>query len=282
MREKQFKKSILLSVIAIAAYIVCLIFDIRFLLKWNGYGEMDSALGVFVPLILLHLIFPVLAILWFRKGKNAGPEGKKSPASAGAIIALLITALVAWYAYMTANTMVDYVYKSKNGRGDMTLEEFQRKATLPITSADLHDGVWDAAITNTSRGENCSPQLSFDAVEGASYYVIYMVDETANNWVHWYAEVPGTELSRGANPGSYVGPYPPRGSGPHTYTIYVYALSGPPGILKYDGAYPEFDRPWLGADALWSGVLNIKDNTKHPILYGNVLAYGYIEGTYES
>jgi phosphatidylethanolamine-binding protein (PEBP) family uncharacterized protein len=106
-----------------------------------------------------------------------------------------------------------------------------------------------------------------------------MVDESANNWVHWYAEVPEPDLDHGSNAGKYIGPYPPEGSGDHTYAVYVYALADKPGV-KYDGEYPEFDEPWFGADSLWSGILNIKDSLQRPTLYGNVISYGYLEGTY--
>ena len=51
-----------------------------------------------------------------------------------------------------------------------------------------------------------------------------MVDESANNWVHWYAEVSEPGSDHGSNIGKYIGPYPPEGSGDHTYAVYVYAL----------------------------------------------------------
>ncbi len=111
-----------------------------------------------------------------------------------------------------------------------------------------------------------------------------MEDESANNWVHLYADdVHKTKLASGANQTEYdgnpsfkyVGPYPPAGSGDHTYTIYVYALKGKPDF-ELDA---EVDEPWLQADDLYYDHLNISKrgdiNT-----YGNVLAYGYISGVY--
>ena len=88
----------------------------------------------------------------------------------GSLAGLFIMLLVAVYAFATANAMVEYVYNSKNGRSDMTIEDFKAKASMIVTSDDLENGVWDVSITNTSQGQNQSPQLSFDKVEGASYY----------------------------------------------------------------------------------------------------------------
>ena len=281
MGEKYCKNSVIASSVALSAYVICVFADIWFLIRWNGYGELVNASVVFIPLMLVHLVFFILAIIWYKnrnKMKEEDVKGKKRYAPVGSLAGLFIMALIALYAYATANAMVEYVYNSKNGRGDMTLDDFKAKASMTITSDDLKDGAWVSNITNTSKGQNQSPQLSFDKVEGASYYVIYMVDESANNWVHWYAEVSEPESDHGSNIGKYIGPYPPEGSGDHTYAVYVYALADKPGV-KYDGEYPEFNEPWLGADSLWSH-LNIKDSHKRPILYGNVISYGYIEGTY--
>ena len=59
------------------------------------------------------------------------------------------------------------------------------KETFALSSGDLHDGVWDTVITNTVNGENVSPQLSWEPVDGAECYAIYMVDTSANCWIHW-------------------------------------------------------------------------------------------------
>lgn len=86
-----------------------------------------------------------------------------------------------------------------------------------ISSDDLHDGVWDTVITNTDYGKNVSPQLSWEPVEGAKSYVIYMVDTSAGNWLHWRAgNITETTLEQGsATECEYIGPYPP--SGTHNY-----------------------------------------------------------------
>ena len=252
-----------------AAYALCLINDLIFIIKWISYGEMEDVITLFVLLMIFHLIFLILAIVWHVKGR----------AARGSILLLFILGCFALMSISTANSMAKYIYKSRHGTYDRTIEDFKEKAIMKVTSESLVGDRWSYDITNTDAGQNLSPQLSFDEVAGASYYVIYMVDESANNWVHWYAEVSQTELEEGANPGQYIGPYPPEGSGDHLYTIYVYALADKPDF-RYEGEFPEFDEAWFGADTLWAGFLNVKDGSTDPERYGNVIAYGYVSGTY--
>ena len=146
------------------------------------------------------------------------------------------------------------------------------------------DGIWDSRISNTETGSNQSPQLSFAPVDGADHYVIYMVDESANYWVHWLAvDVHETELNTGENQKygndgefRYVGPYPPVSSGEHVYTVYVYALRAQPD----SDLELKFDEPFLRGDYLYYDYLNISERG-NPDRYGNVLAYGYLSGVYE-
>ena len=265
---KEFIYSKLMKWLYAAAYILCVIFDIRYLVRWFSYGEKESAITLFIPLMIFHLVFPILAFVWNKKGK----------APSGAILLLLILVGCAIMSINTAHTMTKYVYQSKNGTYDKTIDDFKNASIMKVTSESLIGGRWSYEITNTEDGMNLSPQISFDEVSGASYYVIYMVDESANDWVHWYAEVSQTNLEKGANPGQYIGPYPPAGSGDHTYTIYVYALADKPDI-NFDGEFPEFDETWFAGDTLWT-ILNVKDAAANPKIYGNVIAYGYISGTY--
>ena len=269
MRDKFFKSPVCISYLMV--YVLCVILDIRYLVKWTGYGESESAMALFIPAMILHLVFVILPIIFFRQ-KNTS----KQP-----VIILLILTPLALFSISTINSMTEYVYKSRNGTYDKTIADFQKNATMQVTSESLVNGRWIYGIASSGKGSNLSPQLSFNPVDGASYYVIYMVDESANNWVHWYAEVTGNSIDLGANVGQYIGPYPPEGSGDHTYTIYVYALEDKPGV-RYDGNYPEFDEPWFAGDILWAGVLNIQDATLSPALYGNVLEYGYISGVYSN
>ena len=79
---------------------------------------------------------------------------------------------------------------------------------------------------NNPLGSNESPQLTWDAVDGAAYYAVCMFDEDAN-WLHWLVlDLEETGLEQGAftSPGEYVGPYPPANSGQHHYRIEVFAL----------------------------------------------------------
>ena len=140
---------------------------------------------------------------------------------------------------------------------------------ITLTSEDLHDGVWDADITNTSNGSNRSPQLAWEPVAGASCYAVYMVDTTANYWLHWKSlNIPETSLAAGAASGTeYVGPYPP--SGTHEYEIRVYALkeAAEEDQSRFDSGNSKFEQVIAALDQNSSGS-------------GNVLAYGTLSGTY--
>ena len=91
------------------------------------------------------------------------------------------------------------------------------------------------------------------------------------------------ELSTGANKKEfrdspefkYIGPYPPEGDGDHVYTIYVYAMKAKPGRDRE----MEFDEPSLSGDYMYYDYLSIS-KVGDPNEYGNVIAYGYISGTY--
>ena len=141
-----------------------------------------------------------------------------------------------------------------------TLAEFE------VTSEDLHDGIWDTVITKTKNGSNVSPQLSWEPVEGAQSYIIYMVDTSASNWMHWKSgNITETNLAQGsADENEYIGPYPPDGK--HTYEIWVYALEKPteniPG--KFDDINGKFD--------------DYKDQIGET---SKILAAGHLSGTYK-
>ncbi|MBP7187138.1 MAG: hypothetical protein KBA55_10325 [Ruminococcus sp.] len=67
-------------------------------------------------------------------------------------------------------------------------------SVFELASDDLHDGVWDSDITNTFNGSDRSPQLSWKPVDGASDYVIYMIDTGAGNRVHLKLDAPLIQL----------------------------------------------------------------------------------------
>ena len=143
--------------------------------------------------------------------------------------------------------------------------------TFELTSDDLNDGVWDEEIAATMTGENVSPELSWEPVDGAQSYVIYMVDTSAYFWIHWKIDdVTETDLPQGwAEGATYAGPCPPHGS-THTYDIYVVALRN--DIDRARGTVrtqnPNFAQFIRGLDT------DVDGNT------GNIISYGYLSGEY--
>ncbi|MBQ5519191.1 MAG: hypothetical protein IIT90_03735 [Clostridiales bacterium] len=105
--------------------------------------------------------------------------------------------------------------------------------TFEVTSADLNDGVWDDIISNTDIGENKSPQLSWEPVEGAKVYAVYMFDTNTNGYLHWRSGgITETSLPEGwASPLDYNGPHIGHGY-THNFDIYVIALKAPVERLK--------------------------------------------------
>ena len=145
-----------------------------------------------------------------------------------------------------------------------------------VTSTDLVDGVWADVISNTNRGNNVSPELKWEAVDGAGEYIIYMVDMNTPDmivcgFIHWKSNgITVTELPQGWAPSSdFVGPWPPAGI-THIYEIYVVALKEPVERLKggVNANNPNFESFITGLDTDSEG------NT------GNILAYGKISGTF--
>lgn len=145
--------------------------------------------------------------------------------------------------------------------------------SFELSSETLVDGTWDDIISNTDKGENKSPQLSWNTVEGAECYAIYMVDIDAQHWIHWKSNaVTETTLPLGwAANSDYVGPYPPSGS-KHTYDIYVIAMKKPVERLKgaMNGDAPKIQQFIDAIDTDMDG------NT------GNIIACGHISGLFEN
>lgn len=116
---------------------------------------------------------------------------------------------------------------------------------MKVTSKGLSNGVWNEKITNTSYGENVSPELTWSAVDGAAEYAVYMVDPDGHNWLHWRVTgFQGTHLDEGEMPdgSEYVGPYPP--SGTHRYIVTVYALKAKPDSIpgNFDSSNASADK----------------------------------------
>lgn len=140
-----------------------------------------------------------------------------------------------------------------------------------VYSDDLIDYMWDPKITNTNDGENLSPELRWDVVEGASKYVVVMID---GKWLHMDVVTDKFSLESGAigknGPGNeYVGPYPPYGS-LHTYSVFVFALKD-----DCEDYHMNFDTAGNDIDFIYLNLDKGKDGKKF-----NVLAYGRLDGHY--
>lgn len=162
--------------------------------------------------------------------------------------------------------------KEKSGVLAYDGDELVSKYTsFELKSENLKDGVWDDAISYTDRGSNQSPQLSWEPVEGASCYAIYMVDINMHYFIHWVSsDVTETELPLGwAKETEYVGPYPPDG-GTHTYDVYVIALKNPVERLK--GGLNSITQKMQ--DFIDSTDTDADGNT------GNIIAIGHLSGDF--
>ena len=144
---------------------------------------------------------------------------------------------------------------------------------ISVTSDSLtSDGKWLTAICSTRAnppGFNLSPQLSWDRVDGAECYAVYMVDNSAGYWLHWIAKnVKETELPTGAEleESSYIGPYPP--SGTHEYEVIVYALKKAPE--KYPGTFD--------SNSVSLSMIESELDTAGGVS-GNIIGKGSIKGT---
>ena len=149
-----------------------------------------------------------------------------------------------------------------------------------VTSESLDGKYWSDACAFT--GGNASPQLSWEPVEGASTYVIYMVDLTAMNIIHWKADgITETNLPQGSatsafsrgevSKADYVGPNPPSGS-TNQYNIYVFALKAP--VERVKGSIGS-QAPKL-KDFVDSLDTDAEGNT------GNIVAVGRVIGYYSA
>jgi len=171
-------------------------------------------------------------------------------------------------------TTVEVETTTEAAEPEVLHNEFFRDSDIPtfeLTSEDLHEGVWDTVITNTVAGSNVSPQLTWEAVPEAACYVVYMVDTSSGDWVHWKTNnVTETTLAQGWAPESeYVGPYPPPGM-THDYEVFVVAIKEP--VERAKGAFnsnnPNFYSNIWALDTPVEGVT------------GNILAYGHLVGTF--
>ena len=152
----------------------------------------------------------------------------------------------------------------------ITNESFKDLTKFEVTSSAVNKGIWDNKIAND--GGKVSPDLKWDKVDGASKYVVIMID---GNWLHMDVFTTETSLAEGAYNGrggegaEFIGPYPPRGS-THTYSVFVFALKGEQAKNVYF-----FDAGGNNINEIFNGLDTDKSGSK-----GNVLAYGRLDGNY--
>lgn len=267
------------ALISLLAFLGFLGADANYYLKWKDYEPDCVAFAVLIALGCL--IFLVLAFVFYLQTsteKYVDNVDVRTPSDTRktrlniftAIFIILIVGVVGIFGIVCMDSMTNYIYKSKNGGYERTMYDYMEGATLEVTSDDLVDGVWDSALSNRA------PQLSFEEVEGAQYYVVYMVNETDGSCVHWYIDdLHETELEAGNEEGTYrrldvIPSYPG-----NTYSVSVYAMAGEP-----DSEYEiTFDDASFSPDYFYYRILNISERGT-PATYGNVIAYGYLSGSY--
>lgn len=149
--------------------------------------------------------------------------------------------------------------------------------TITVASTSIVESKLLASIaakkdSNELDGENQSPAVSWELVEDANYYAVIMFDESAN-WLHFFVtDITTTEIEEGmyTNVKTYIGPYPPKSSGAHTYRIEVFAIKKKPN-------YPIGE---IDSRESYSSIVNhlnqVGGNSD------NILARGYITGTYQN
>lgn len=143
--------------------------------------------------------------------------------------------------------------------------------TFEVTSDSLTDGVWDDITSNTHIGKNASPQLSWEPVEGAAEYAVYMFDTNTNGYLHWKSGgITETTLPEGwASPLEYNGPHIGHGY-THNFDIYVIALKTP--VEKLKGTVN-------GQNKKLGEFIKELDTDKDGNA-GNIISYGKVSGTF--
>jgi len=172
--------------------------------------------------------------------------------------------------FVGCGSQASIMKKSDNYIDTITFEDVP---TFKVTSKCVKNGKWMDKISNTSRGENISPDLTWDSVEGATQYQVIMID---GNWLHMDVATTATsieegEIKKNGGKGSrFVGPYPPLGT-THTYSIFVFALKDEPGKF-----YMGFDGGGNSINDIYKGLnTDVNGNT------GNVISYGRLDGNYK-
>ena len=174
-----------------------------------------------------------------------------------------------WDDYLAALPPEDFIRAASSTY--ITSVSFTDLPTFEVTSPNIENGYWDPKITDTKYGENISPEINWDAVEGATNYVVIMID---SDWLHMDVFTTETHLEEGAYGKSYtqgeqyVGPYPP--SMTHTYSVFVFALKNDMGdpILHFNMSGNSINKIYESLDI-------DKDGNS-----GNVIAFGRLDANY--
>ncbi len=267
------------GIISLVIYAVLVFMDILYYAVWREYEP--GSIVLFVLILIALLLFPIMSIVFFRQANknryidhvdiNDGRHKVRSHLFSS-IFLLVIFGLIGVFGIACADSITRYIYRSRYSAHDKWDDDFYNRATMQISSDDLTDGEW------SSETETRSPQLSFEEVEGAAYYIIYMVDETDGCRVAWYVDKTNDpDHPAGSDEGFFRG-ITSHPSTPHRYSITVYALADEP-----DHETPIIDTSRDSSFApmyLYYEILNVTDRSHNPPIYGNVLGYGYICGVY--
>ena len=68
------------------------------------------------------------------------------------------------------------------------------ECSIDVTSQAMHDDIWDTKISKTLDGQNISPELTWEKVDGASRYVVIMLD---SGWLHMDYITTNTSMTEG-------------------------------------------------------------------------------------
>jgi len=149
-----------------------------------------------------EVIFPDTTIRPRKHTKNRKKEMKCFPGCLIFSVAVSISLLGSGcgIAAETMNSSVTMNSSIEESTEDADIAEGEIQ-DMKVTSESLKNGVWNEKITNTYAGENVSPELSWNKVDGAAEYAIYMIDPDGHNWLHWRVTgFTGTHLEEGEMP----------------------------------------------------------------------------------
>ena len=133
--------------------------------------------------------------------------------------------------------------------------------TISVTcNSTTSNGKLLTKCSAASNGQNVVPGITWTKVDGANAYALYILDESASNWMHMKAICKDTTINEGGQlQGQYKGPYPP--SGNHAYVIYVLALDSAPSSLpgNFDSTNQSIDtlKTQISANILGQGKVSV-------------------------